>query len=55
MTISGRLLNLETAVGPQKSAQSLGAPGKIKKGLITTEVTMNIFISPCTGDLSYGP
>ena len=40
--------NLETAVGSQKSAQALGAPGKINKCLITTEVTTNVFISPCT-------
>jgi len=33
------LFNLETAVGTQKSAQALGAPGKIKKCPITTEVT----------------
>ncbi len=42
------LLNLETAVGSQKSAQALGAPGKIKKCLITTEVTTTFFISPGT-------
>ena len=40
--------NLETAVGSQKSAQALGAPGKIKNYLITTEVTTNFFISPGT-------
>jgi len=40
--------NLETAVGSQKSAQALGAPGKIKKCLITTKVTATFFISPCT-------
>ncbi len=39
---------LEMAVGSQKSAQALGAPGKIKKCLITTEVTTTFFISPCT-------
>ncbi len=38
---------LETAVGSQKSAQALGAPGKIKKFLITTKVTTPFFISPC--------
>ena len=42
------LLNLETAVGSQKSAQVLGTPGKIKKCLITTEVTTTFCISPCT-------
>jgi len=41
-------LNLETAVGSQKSAQALGAPGKIQKCLITTEVTTTFCISPCT-------
>ncbi len=41
-------MNLETAVGSQKSAQALGAPGKIKKCLITTKVTTTFFISPCT-------
>ncbi len=40
--------NLETAVGSQKSAQALGPPGKIKKCLITTEVTTTFCISPCT-------
>jgi hypothetical protein len=40
--------NLETAVGSQKSAQALGAPGTIKKYLITTKVTTTFFISPCT-------
>jgi len=40
--------NLETAVGSQKSAQALGAPGKIKKCRITTEVTTNFFLSLCT-------
>jgi len=40
--------NLETAVGSQKSAQALGAPGKIKKCRTTTEVTTTFFISPCT-------
>jgi len=30
-------LNLKTAVGSQKSAPGLGATGKIKKCLITTE------------------
>jgi len=39
---------LETAVGSQKSAQALGAPGTIKKCLITTEVTTTFFIPPCT-------
>jgi len=39
---------LETAVGSQKSAQALGAPGKLKKCRITTEVTTNFFISPGT-------
>jgi len=39
---------LETAVGSQKSAQALDAPGKIKKCLITTKVTTTFFISPCT-------
>ena len=41
-------LNLETAVGSQKSAQALDAPGKIKKCLITSEVTTTFFISSCT-------
>ena len=41
-------ITLETAVGSQKSAQALGAPGKIKKCLITTKVTTTFFISPCT-------
>ncbi len=41
-------LNLETVVGSQKSAQALGAPGKIQKCLITTEVTTTFCISPCT-------
>ena len=40
--------NLESAVGSQKSVQVLGAPAKIKKCRITTEVTTNFFISPCT-------
>ncbi len=39
---------LETAVGSQKSAQALDAPGKIKKCLITTEVTSTFCLSPCT-------
>jgi len=39
---------LESAVGSQKSAQALGAPGKIKKCRITTEVPTNFFISPGT-------
>ena len=30
---------LELALGSKKSAQALGAPGKIQKGLITREVT----------------
>ncbi len=34
---------LESAVGSQKSAQALGAPGKIKKCRITTEVPTNFF------------
>jgi len=42
------MFNLETAVGSQKSGQALGAPGKIKKRLITTEVTTIFFISPGT-------
>jgi len=42
------MLNLETAVGSQKSAQVLGAPGKIQKCLITTVVTTTFCISPCT-------
>ncbi|MFB3146175.1 MAG: hypothetical protein ACE1ZO_03555, partial [Nitrospirales bacterium] len=41
-------MNLETAAGSQKSAQALGAPGKIQKCLITTEVTTTFCISPCT-------
>ncbi len=40
--------NLEPAVGSQKSAQALAPPGKIKKCLITTEVTTTFCISPCT-------
>ena len=44
----GTLFSLETAVGSHKSAQALGAPGKIKKCRITTEVTSKFFISPCT-------
>jgi hypothetical protein len=36
-------LNLEIAVGSQKSTQALGAPGKIQKWLITTKVTTTIF------------
>jgi len=40
--------NLETAGGSQKSAQALGAPGKIQKCFITTEVTTTFCISPCT-------
>jgi hypothetical protein len=40
------LLNLETAVGSQKSAQALGAPRKIIKCLITYKVTTKFFISP---------
>ena len=43
-----RPINLETAVGSQKSAQPLDEPGKIKKCLITTKVTSTFFISPCT-------
>jgi hypothetical protein len=39
---------LETVVGSQKSAQALGAPDKIQKCLITTEVTTTFCISPCT-------
>ena len=39
--------NLETAVGSQKSAQALAPPGKIKKCLITTEVTTTFCIAPC--------
>jgi hypothetical protein len=42
------MLNLETTVGSQKSAQALGAPGKIKKCLITTGVTTTFCISPGT-------
>jgi hypothetical protein len=42
------VLNLETAVGSQKSTQVLGAPCKIKKCLITQKVPTNFFISPCT-------
>jgi len=38
-------LNLETAVGSQKSTQALGAHGKIQKWLITTKVTTTIFIN----------
>ena len=34
-----RFFPLEMAVGSQKSAHFLGAPGKIKNCLITTEVT----------------
>ena len=45
---STAMLNLETAVGSQKSAQPLGAPGKIQKCLITTKVTTTFCISPCT-------
>ena len=41
-------LNLETAIGSQKSAQALGAPDKIQKCLITTEVTTTFCISSCT-------
>ncbi len=41
-------VNLESAVGSQKSAQPLGAHGKIQKYLITTEVTATFCISPCT-------
>ena len=41
-------LNLETAVGSQKSAKPLGAPRKIKKCLITRKVTTTFFISPGT-------
>ncbi len=41
-------LNLETAVGSQKSTQALGALSKIKKCLITHKVTTIFFISPCT-------
>jgi len=41
-------LNLETAVGSQKSTQALGAPRKIKKCLITNKVTTNFLISRCT-------
>ncbi len=41
-------LNLDTAVGSQKSVQALGAPGKTEKCLITTEETTTFFISPCT-------
>jgi len=44
----GGWLTLETVVGSQKSAQPLGAPGKIQKGLITTKVTTTFCISPCT-------
>jgi hypothetical protein len=36
-------LNLETAVGSQKSTQVLGAPRKIKKCLITHKVTTIFF------------
>jgi len=36
-------LNLKTAVESQKSAQALGAPGKIKNYLITTNVTTTFF------------
>jgi len=43
-----RLLNLETAVGSQKSAHALDAPGKIQKCRITTEVTTTFCISLCT-------
>ncbi len=46
--IFGPPLNLETAVGSQKSAQALGAPDKIQKCLITTEVTTTFCIAPCT-------
>jgi len=46
--IFGPSLNLEAAVGSQKSAQALGAPGTIQKGLITTEVTTTFCIAPCT-------
>ncbi len=45
---AGDGLNLETAVGSQKSAQALGAPDKIQKCLITTEVTTTFCLSPCT-------
>ncbi|MEC4679827.1 MAG: hypothetical protein VST67_03905, partial [Nitrospirota bacterium] len=41
-------LNLETAVGSQKSAQALGAPRTIKKCLITNTVTTIFLIAPCT-------
>ena len=41
-------INLETAVGSQKSTQPLGAPDKIQKGLITTKVNSTFGISPCT-------
>ena len=40
--------NLKTAVGSRKSAQALGAPGKLKKLLITNKVTTNFFNLPCT-------
>ena len=46
--LSRDTLNLETAVGSQKSARALSAPGKIQKCLITTEVTTTFCISPCT-------
>ncbi len=42
------LLNLETAVGSQKSTQALGAPSKIKKCLLTHKVTTNFLISAGT-------
>ena len=41
-----KVFNLKTAVGSKKSAQILGAPGKIKKCPITKEVITNYCISP---------
>jgi len=48
LILFGFTLTLETAVGSQKSAKALGAPDKIQKCLLTTEVTTTFCISPCT-------
>lgn len=40
--------NLEKSVGSRKVTQSIDAPGKAEKSLITNKVTTNFSDSPCT-------